>query len=166
MGIIIDEILDWHCYIDYCKNKISSGLYAINTAKNIMPAKQLRTLYYSLIHPYLNYGILLWGGTHKSYTHKLQVLQNKAIRVISNSKYNENANLLLLINNIYAYRHLISPCSRIVYHGNNIRWCTGHRSVLDLGASQTGVFSTPDNFLPTSKRFIPPIHVVFHIIAK
>ena len=51
-GIIIDEMLDWHRHIDHCKNKISSGLYAINTAKNIMPAKQLKTLYYSLIHPY------------------------------------------------------------------------------------------------------------------
>ena len=32
-------------------------------------------------------------------------------------------------------RHWLSPCSRIVYHGNNIRWCTGLRSVLDLGAA-------------------------------
>ena len=33
--------------------------------------------------------------------------------------------------------HLLSPCSRIVYHENNVRWCTGLRSVLDLGAAQT-----------------------------
>ena len=49
LGIIIDEMLDWHRHIDHCTNKISSGLYAINTAKNIMPAKQLKTLYYSLL---------------------------------------------------------------------------------------------------------------------
>ena len=35
--------------------------------------------------------------------------------------------------------HLLSPCSRIVYHGNNVRWCTGLRSVLDLGAARTDV---------------------------
>ena len=32
--------------------------------------------------------------------------------------------------------HLLSRCSRIVYHENNVRWCTGQiQSVLDLGAA-------------------------------
>ena len=89
------------------KINVICTVYAINTAKNIMPAKQLKTLYYSLIHPYLNYRILLCGGTHKSYTHKLQVLQNKAIRVINNSKYNEFASpifrklIIMTFDNMY-----------------------------------------------------------------
>jgi hypothetical protein len=91
LGIIIDEMLDWHCHIGHCKNKISSGLYALNTLKHLLPSRQLKTLYYSLIHPYLNYGILLWGGTNKSYTHKLEVLQNKSIRILNHSNYNESA---------------------------------------------------------------------------
>jgi hypothetical protein len=91
LGIIIDEMLDSHCHIAHCKNKISSGLYALNTLKHLLPSRQLKTLYYSLIHPYLNYGILLWGGTNKSYTHKLEVLQNKSIRILNHSNYNESA---------------------------------------------------------------------------
>ena len=31
--------------------------------------------------------------------------------------------------------HLLSPCSRIVHQGNNVRLCTGLWSVLDLGAA-------------------------------
>ena len=71
-----------------------------------MPAKQLKTLYYSLIQPYLNYGILLWGGTHKSYTHKLQVLQNKAIRIMNNSKYNESASPIYRKLNIMTFDNM------------------------------------------------------------
>ena len=43
----------------------------------------------------------------------------------------------LIIISIYMPMHLLSPCSRMVYHGNNVRWCTGLRNVLDLGAAQT-----------------------------
>ena len=45
-----------------------------------------------------------------------------------------------LLSILYMPRHLLSSCSRIVYHGNNIRLCTGLRSVLDLGAAQTSSF--------------------------
>ena len=44
-----------------CKNKLSSGIYAINSLKNTKPTIQLKSLYYTLIHPYLTYGVLLWG---------------------------------------------------------------------------------------------------------
>jgi len=47
-------------------------------------------LYYTLIHSHLTYGLLLWGSTYKTFLHKLEVLQNKAIRSITNSKYNES----------------------------------------------------------------------------
>ena len=48
-------------------------------------------MYYSLIQPYLSYGIILWGHAHKKYINKLKVSQNKTIRNINNSKYNESA---------------------------------------------------------------------------
>ena len=113
-------MLDWHRHIDHCKNKIYSGLYAINTAKNIMPAKQQKTLYYSLIHPYLNYGILLWGGTHKSYTHELQVLPNKAIQVINNYKYNESASLIYRKLNIMTFdMYKLESCKYMYMNSKN-----------------------------------------------
>ena len=46
--------------------------------------------YSSLITPYLNYGILTWG-TQSS---KLCKLQKKAVRIISNSKYNAHTDPL------------------------------------------------------------------------
>ena len=53
LGIIIDDKLSWNAHIDYCKNKLSSGLYAINSAKHILSPKHLKSLYYTLIHPHI-----------------------------------------------------------------------------------------------------------------
>jgi len=49
----------------------------------------LRLLYYSLIHPYIVYGIELWGLAAKKYTGRIERLQKRAARILSNSKYNE-----------------------------------------------------------------------------
>ena len=63
LGLYIDEYLQWNHHISHCAKKISSGLYAINSAKHTLSNENLKILYYSLIHPYLLYGITLWGNT-------------------------------------------------------------------------------------------------------
>ena len=57
LGLLLDEHLDWHEQINSCKSKMSSGLYA--QVKHILSTNNMRTLYHSLIYPYLNYGTLL-----------------------------------------------------------------------------------------------------------
>ena len=87
LGVYIYENLDWIEHIDFVKNKISGGIYALNYSKNFLSNANMRTLYYSLVHPYLPYGIILWGSTYNKYTHKLYVLQKKALRVMHNTTY-------------------------------------------------------------------------------
>ena len=48
-------------------------------------------LYYSFFHSHLQYGILLWGPTSKTYLSKIKVLQNKAIKVIGGGKWRDRA---------------------------------------------------------------------------
>ena len=43
----------------------------MNKLKHSIPHCILRTLYCTLILPYVNYGILIWGNTCKSYLDKL-----------------------------------------------------------------------------------------------
>jgi hypothetical protein len=103
LGIHIDNKLHWHEHIKHVKKKMSSGLYALNSSKHILQQSHMKTLYYSLVHPYLNYGCLLWGNTHKTYINKLEIVQRKAIRAITKSNYNaatsplfKNTNILKL----------------------------------------------------------------------
>ena len=84
LGLYIDEHLSWKQHIDHCKKKMSSGIYAMNMAKHILSINHLRTLYYT--H---TYGIRLWGNTYQKHTKKLEVLQKRALRVMTGSKYND-----------------------------------------------------------------------------
>ena len=83
-----------------CRNKLSSGLYALNSVKHILPYNQMRQIYFILIHPYLNYGTLLWGSAKKMYLRKLATLQNKAVRIITLANYNASAAPIYTTTNI------------------------------------------------------------------
>ena len=55
--------------------------------KHFIPTKILHTLYCTLILPYLNYSITIWGNACNSYLDKLIKIQKWAIRSITNSHY-------------------------------------------------------------------------------
>ena len=109
LGLIIDSNLKWQNHIEHCKAKISSSLYIMNQVKNVLPIKQLLILYTTLIQPYLDYGIVLWGGTCQTYIRKLIILQKKCIRCVNGSKYNEHTYPIfrdlniLPVNGMYRY---------------------------------------------------------------
>ena len=65
-----------------------------------LPETILKTLYTSLIHPYLSNGIEAWHGTYQNNSSKIFVLQKKAIRAINNLAYNEHTNAYFKCNNI------------------------------------------------------------------
>ena len=96
LGIMIDDNLTWSKHIDYIHSKLSRSLYAINRSRYLVPPKYLKTLHSTprLVHPYLSYGIALWGGTCKSYLNKICIRQTKALQHIHRSSYNANTNPL------------------------------------------------------------------------
>ena len=58
--------------------------------KHILTRNHLLTLYYSLVYPYIDYGITLSGTSHKTHTNRIFIMQKKAIRIIAGAKYNAN----------------------------------------------------------------------------
>ena len=91
LGLIIGNKLTWKYNIRSCKKRISSGRNALNTAKQFVSEAHLRTLYFSLMHAHITYGILLWGTTYQKYLHPLEILQKRAILIITHSPYNAHA---------------------------------------------------------------------------
>ena len=90
LGIHIDDKLKWNIHIDKVKSHISSSLFAINKIKHFAPKRIMKTLYYSMVYPYLIYGITLWGATYKFSVNKLTVMQKKVIRaMVSDDLFNE-----------------------------------------------------------------------------
>ena len=67
LGVIFDESLTWKQHINYINNKISKSLFAIKQVKHILNTDSLKTLYFALIQPHINYGILAWGNAKQSF---------------------------------------------------------------------------------------------------
>ena len=59
----------------------------ITKLKQILQQKTLRSLYCTIIHPYLLYGITIWGNTYKNHLKRLKSLQNKAVKIIAGRQY-------------------------------------------------------------------------------
>ena len=78
-------------HVDSIKSNISSSLFIMNKVKHFIPTSLMKILYYSMVYPYLTYGIALWGSTFQCHIHKLKVLQKKAIRCICGAKYNAHS---------------------------------------------------------------------------
>ena len=72
----------------------------INKLKFFIPERILRTLYCTLVLPYINYGILIWGKACKTYLEKIHKLQKWAVRIISNSHYRSHSAPLFQKHNI------------------------------------------------------------------
>ena len=97
LGITINCHISWKPHTEKVSLKIAKTTGALNKLKNILPTKTLLQIYQSLILPHINYGILVWGHN----THKIYTLQKKAIRTITNSKYNAHTDPL------YSQLHLL-----------------------------------------------------------
>ena len=100
LGVLIDECLTWKQHIDCVSKTISRNIDVMNKLKYSIPGRILHTLYCTLITPYLNYGILIWGSTCRSYLDKLIKLQKWAIRTITNSRYRSHTGPLFAKSNL------------------------------------------------------------------
>ena len=96
LGIIIDTHLSWKSHTNMISLKIAKTIGIMCKLKHFVPSINLKTIYSSLITPYLNYGILTLGTQAST----LGKLQKKAVRIISNSKYNAHTDPLFKILNI------------------------------------------------------------------
>ena len=121
LGITIDEHLDWKVHIDNLSNKIARNVGVLNKLKHFLPAYIMKTLYSTLIESHLQYCTLLWANSHVTNIRKLQLLQKKAIRIITSSHYIAHTEplfsmtKLLKLDDLYKYQlgifmHKVTHC--------------------------------------------------------
>ena len=80
-------------------SKVTGILYRL---KNVFPENVLFVLYNSLIVSYMNYGLLLWG----IHSHKLELLQKKTLRLMTNSNYLAHTTPLLIKHDLLNVRDM------------------------------------------------------------
>ena len=85
--------------------KRSVGL--LSKIRHYVNGKLLVSLYYSLIYPYLTYGIVAWGHTYASTLNPIFLLQKKIVSIITFSNYQEHPNPLFKRLNLIQFFDLV-----------------------------------------------------------
>ena len=120
MGLHIDNKLNWKMHVDYVLGKIARGIGILVKARKVFSNECMINLHHAFIHPYLIYCNHIWGNACKTTLSKLQILQNKAIRIITGSPTRTNNetlykhNCMLNLNKINTY--LVGKFTYDVYH--------------------------------------------------
>lgn len=94
LGVWIDSKLSWRDHINSISLSVSRSVGILCKLKHFLPKNALRCIYLSLIIPHLTYCLVVWSGTAKSNLNKLVLLQKKAIRHISGSKWRDHTSPL------------------------------------------------------------------------
>ena len=87
LGVIINSQLDWKHHINYICTKIAKAIGIINKIKYYIGTKAKRTLYCSLVLPYINYCNAVWASTYYTKLDKVFKLQKRVIRIIASVGY-------------------------------------------------------------------------------
>ena len=87
--------LNFRKHIEVIENKLSRFFAILFKLKPVLPQNALLKLYYAMVHSYLIYGLVAWGSTFPSYTEKLNILQNKAVKLIGGENYLDRATPIL-----------------------------------------------------------------------
>ena len=86
LGITIDSKLNFKTHIEKIASKISRSVCIPNKLRYTFPKSSPVDLYFALVHSHFLFGLTIWGSTFPLYLDKLQKFQNKAVRIITNSK--------------------------------------------------------------------------------
>ena len=104
--------------------KVSRSLRVLCKLSGYLSVEILKTLYLSLILPYLTYAIEVWHGTYKNTTEKLFVLQKISVRIIKSLNNNDHTTShfrelqLLKLSDLYKYHILVFTYKTLILKEN------------------------------------------------
>ena len=105
---MINSHLNWKSQVNYISQKIKRNIGILSKLRHYVNLKTLTNLYYSLIYPFLTYGITAWGNTYKStLTPIITDLQKRVLRIITFSNYNDHSNPLFKALEIIKFEDII-----------------------------------------------------------
>jgi len=159
LGIYIDESLTWKRHLSYINQKISKALFTIKQLKFTLPKEALRTLYFSLLHPHLTYGILAWGNAKSCILHKTEIMHKRSMRMMHRKKFNSHTDPLfkqsgvLKLSDIYQMEVLL-----FMYDYINDKLPVSFQNLFCLRSNIDGAYETRQNNMfdipRTKSRFV------------
>ena len=95
LGAQLDSNLDWNQHMKVLCSKVSRAIGFLKYAKKFVPKEILIHTYRGIVVPHFRYCCSVWGSCGETRLRALQKLQNRAARIVSNSRYDTSATLLI-----------------------------------------------------------------------
>jgi hypothetical protein len=141
LGILLDEQLSWSNHIEIICNKLMKLTYVFRSMARFIDKSMACQLYYAYIYPHISYGIEIYGTAYKKYINKLQVMQNRILKILTCKPYRYNSQQLhnelniLTVSNVYSlyvntfvfkqFNHMLPKIFNQYYQTNEcLRGCT------------------------------------------
>ena len=85
LGINLDNRLSFVDHISSVCTKVSRSLAVMKKMSNCVPHLVLKTLYFSLVYPYVMYGLEVWGGSGKTQIKRLISLLDRCVKLLNDA---------------------------------------------------------------------------------
>ena len=85
LGCLIEPGLKWHKQVNHLITKLKKRLTALTNLRNVLPHKARKNITQGIFTSVLVYCLPVFGGLDKNEIQSLQVMQNKAARLVTHS---------------------------------------------------------------------------------
>ena len=99
LGVSIDSHLNWNQNVNVICKKLGSRISVVQRLSRLFPQIYVNKIYYAFIQPYIDYALTVRGTTSASNIGKIQRLQNRNGRIMSNH-FNYDQPGLSVVNNL------------------------------------------------------------------
>uniref|UniRef100_A0A7M5VBW5 Reverse transcriptase domain-containing protein n=1 Tax=Clytia hemisphaerica TaxID=252671 RepID=A0A7M5VBW5_9CNID len=83
LGVHLDEHLSWKQHVAVVAAKLRRANGAISKLRHYLPLPNLINVYHAIFSSHIRYACQTWGLCDNTVTHRIQVLQNTAIRIMT-----------------------------------------------------------------------------------
>jgi len=83
LGVLIDCGLTFRAHVDSVCKKISKNIGMLNRISWLVPPVAKKSIYFSLIYPYVVYGVVVWGGRSVGNYNHVNRLLKRATKMVS-----------------------------------------------------------------------------------
>jgi hypothetical protein len=153
LGIILDENFSFHKYLKTLSLKTSRNIGMLIVFV-ISFLRLFQFIYYSFVHPYFLYCISVWSSTFSSVFESLQILQNKAMRILFNVNCRSTVRHLYGNYGVYSLDQLLLISISSFSHSRISVSGIFHYQFSNLHVKFSGIFQTNSQFhnYPTAHR--------------
>ena len=114
LGVQVDQYLNWEEHLLTTK-KVPRGIGMLRLAKRYLPLETVQMIYRSLIEPYFRYCCPIWGSTSSKNLQRLQKLQNRNAKIVTDSPHDAHSQPLIKELSWFLYQPIYTENVKTVY---------------------------------------------------